>query len=44
MDSNDLKQLLEETEDKLSIFGNVEILKQLNINLGELYNVIRAYS
>lgn len=43
MDSNDLKQLLEETEDKLSIFGNVEILKQLNINLGELYNVIRAY-
>lgn len=43
MDLNEFKQLLEETEDKLSIFGNVEILRQFNINLGELYDAIHEY-
>ena len=43
MDLNEFKQLLEETEDKLSIFGSIEILRQYKINLGELYDTIHEY-
>lgn len=43
MNLNELKQLLEDTEDKLSIFSDIEILRQLNISLGELYNSIQEY-
>lgn len=43
MDREEFRQLLEETDDKLSIFGNVEILRQCKMNLGELYDLIKIF-
>lgn len=43
MDTNELRQLLEKTDDKLSIFGNVEMLRQCNMKLGELYDTITIF-
>ena len=43
MDREEFRQLLEETDDKLSILGNVEILRQCKINLGEWYDLIKIF-
>lgn len=43
MDREEFRQLLKETDDKLSILGNVEILRQCKMNLGELYDLIKIF-
>jgi len=43
MDREEFRQLLKETDDKLSILGNVEILRQCKMNLGELYDLIKYF-
>lgn len=43
MDREEFRQLLEETDDKLSIFGNVEILRQCKMNLEEWYDLIKTF-
>lgn len=43
MDREEFRQLLKETNDKLSILGNVEILRQCKMNLGELYDLIKIF-
>lgn len=43
MDREEFRQLLKETDDKLSILGNVEILRQCKMNLEELYDLIKIF-
>lgn len=43
MDREEFRQLLKETDDKLSILGNVEILRQCKMNLEEWYDLIKTF-
>ena len=43
MDAKNLRKLLEETNDKFSIFANREILKQYNFNGAELISLINDF-
>lgn len=40
MESKNLKELLEQSNNKLEIFGNVELLRQCKTNLNDLYSLI----
>ena len=43
MDANDLNKLLEQSDNKLSIFANVELLKKYKFNAQELFDMISTY-
>lgn len=43
MDAHDLEKLLEQSDNKLSIFANVELLKKYKFNAQELFDMISTY-
>ena len=43
MDANDLNKLLEQSDNKLNIFANVELLKKYKFNEQELFDMISTY-
>lgn len=43
MNAQDLKELLKQTDNKLSIFGNIETFKEYSINAKELFDLISEF-